>query len=216
MLNIAVIISGNGSNLQALIDACATPNFPARITMVIANRPGAYGLKRAEMAGLPNHLIDHSNYDSRLNFETAINDTLNQVQVDLICLAGFMRILSLEFTQKWHNRLINIHPSLLPAYGGLHTHKRALQDNCAFHGATVHYVRPELDRGPLILQAKVSVLAEDTVATLAARVLEKEHSLYPLCIKLLADGRVKISGETARIDGKIGPRQLEEFSTRYS
>ena len=212
MLKIAVIISGNGSNLQALINACAAPNFPARIMMVIANRPEAYGLTRAAKAGLPHFLIDHNGYDNRLNFEAALNETLNQEQIDLICLAGFMRVLSAEFTQKWHDRVINIHPSLLPAYEGLHTHKRALRDNCAYHGATVHYVRPAVDNGPLILQAKVPVLPQDTVETLAKRVLAKEHSLYPLCIKLIADGRVKTAGDRVRIDGIIGPRQLDEFT----
>jgi phosphoribosylglycinamide formyltransferase 1 len=199
MLQLGVLISGRGSNLQALIDACATPGFPARIALVLSNKADAYGLERAKMAGFATGVISHKDYASRDDFDAAMTTALRSAAVDLVCLAGFMRILSAAFVQNWHGKLINIHPSLLPSFKGLDTHDRALAAGCKVHGCTVHFVEPELDTGPIISQAAVPVLDNDTADTLAARVLTAEHLLYPQAVRLIAEGRTRIDGMRVRI-----------------
>jgi len=200
-LKVGVLISGRGSNLQALIDAAAEPGYPAEIVTVICNQPDAQGLARAESAGLPTETIDHRAFDGRRAFDVALTAALEAAGVELVCLAGFMRLLTDGFVAHWHDRMINIHPSLLPLFPGLDTHARALAAGVKLHGCTVHYVRPEMDSGPIIGQAAVPVLTDDTPDDLAARVLEAEHRLYPLCLRLIAEGRTAIQGNSVTIDG---------------
>lgn len=186
-LKLAVLISGRGSNLQALIDACARRDFPAAIDLVVSNEPQAAGLERARKAGLDTATISHHDFDSRAAFEQALHARLSACGPDLICLAGFMRILGADFVRRWEGRIINIHPSLLPALKGLDTHARALKAGLSEHGCTVHFVTAELDDGPTILQAKVPVHPDDTADTLAARVLAEEHRIYPEAVRRLAE-----------------------------
>jgi phosphoribosylglycinamide formyltransferase 1 len=181
---IAVLISGRGSNLQCLIDACAAEDYPARIVAVISNRPDAYGLERAKEAGIPAIAIDHKAYDTREDFEAALDIALREAGAEFVCLAGFMRILTEGFVNQWAGRMINIHPSLLPKFKGVDTHARAIEAGESEHGCTVHWVTPGMDEGPVIAQARVPVLAGDTPETLAARVLLEEHRLYPQALKL--------------------------------
>ena len=188
-LNLAVLISGRGSNLQALINACDEPDFPASIKVVISNEPDAYGLQRAKQAEIPAHVIPHRSFENKQGFETALLKTISEYSADLIGLAGFMRILSPEFIQKWPGEIINIHPSLLPAYKGLNTHERVIEDSAPESGCTVHYVTPELDSGEIIVQKRVPVLSSDTPEALAERVLEQEHLAYPEAIRILAEKR---------------------------
>lgn len=191
----AVLISGSGSNLQALIDAAAKPGYPARIALVVSNKPDAYGLQRAKKAGIPVEVLSHRDHETREDYDAALHALLQQHRIDLVCLAGFMRILTAGFTAEWHGKMLNIHPSLLPAYRGLHTHARALADGVKIAGCTVHFVVPELDAGPIVAQAAVPVLATDTAESLAARVLEKEHILYPNALRWLADGSVRLGAD---------------------
>lgn len=202
---VGVLISGGGSNLQALIDTCLDPTGPAEICVVISNNGDAYGLERARIAGIATATIDHREFQDRQTFEREILDTLRHHGVEIICLAGFMRILTAGFVEKWHDRMLNIHPSLLPKYKGLHTHQRALDDGEQEHGCTVHLVRPELDDGPLLVQAKVPVLAGDDADALAKRVLVQEHAIYPRALNLLAGGHVSVQEDCAYIDGEAGP-----------
>jgi phosphoribosylglycinamide formyltransferase-1 len=188
-LRVGVLISGRGSNLQALIDACAVEGFPAEIVVVVSNVADAFGLKRAEAASISTAVFRHQDYPSRDAFDEAVEKRLQEARVDLVCLAGFMRILSDGFVRRWQGRLINIHPSLLPAYKGTHVHERVIAAKERVSGCTVHHVVPELDSGPTILQAEVPVLDGDTPGTLAARVLEAEHRIYPAALKLIAEGR---------------------------
>ena len=187
----AVLVSGRGSNMAALLDAAADPAFPAEIVLVMSNRPDAGALARATAAGVPTAVVDHRAYADRSAFEAAMQAELERHAVALVCLAGFMRVLTPWFIGRWPDRLVNIHPSLLPAYRGLHTHERALADGVRIHGCTVHLVVPELDAGPIIAQAAVPVHAADTPDTLAARVLAAEHRLYPQALSWLASGRVR-------------------------
>lgn len=184
----AVLISGNGSNLQALIDAARAADFPAEIALVISNIAGAYGLTRAEDAAIPTIVIPHTNYPSREAFDRMIAAALVNHEIGLVALAGFMRILSDEFVQQWAGRLINIHPSLLPKYKGLHTHARALAAGDAEHGATVHWVVPELDSGEIILQQSIPIHAGDNAESLRRRIQALEHTLYPAALKIAASG----------------------------
>lgn len=186
-LRTAVLISGNGSNLQALIDAAAAPDFPAEIVLVISNVPGVRGLARAEAAGIPTRVLPHGNYPSREVYDEAIHAVLEEAQVGLVCLAGFMRVLSTPFTQRWAGRMINIHPSLLPKYKGLHTHARAIEAGEREHGATVHWVTPELDAGEIILQRAIPIEPGDTPETLAERVHRVEHAVYPKALRQVAN-----------------------------
>ncbi len=185
-LKLAVLISGRGSNLQSIIDACKQDDFPAEISVVISNRPDAYGIKRAEKAGIKIKIIDHKNYEDRASFEEDLHNELIKYQPDIIVLAGFMRILTADFVRKWQDHIINIHPSLLPDYKGLNTHARALADNKKEAGCTVHYVVPEMDSGPIIVQKKVPIIKGDTPETLAERVLKQEHIAYPEAIRIVA------------------------------
>lgn len=182
----AVLVSGNGSNLQALIDAAAAPDFPAEIALVISNNDDAYALERAERANIAAVVIPHQNFASREAFDQMMDDTLKTHEIELVCLAGFMRILSKEFVEKWAGRLINIHPSLLPKLRGMHTHQRALDEGERTHGATVHWVTAELDEGPNILQASLEILPGDTAETLKTRVHALEHKIYPEALKKVA------------------------------
>ena len=197
----AVLISGRGSNLQALIDAQAAPGWPAKIVLVISNVTGAQGLERAAKAAIPATVIDHRDFGGRQPFDAAMTAAIEDAGAEFVCLAGFMRILSDPFIDRWRDRLINIHPSLLPAFKGLHVHQRVIEQGERFSGCTVHFVRPEMDTGPIIIQARVPVLPGDDADTLAARVLEQEHIIYPRALRLIAEGRVTVEGERALIDG---------------
>lgn len=198
---VGVLVSGRGSNLQALMDAIAAdPAFPAEIVLVISNVAGAYALERAAKAGIATRTIPHKEFPAREAFDAAMDAELRAAGVEIVCLAGFMRLLSTAFTQGWAERMINIHPALLPSFKGLHTHQRAIDAGVKLHGCTVHLVTPELDDGPILVQAAVPVLADDTADTLAARVLEQEHRAYPLALRLVAEGRVRIDGNRAMVD----------------
>ncbi len=197
---VGVLVSGRGSNLQALLDACADPAFPAEITLVISNIPEVYALERAATAGVATQVIPHKQFASREEFDAAMDAALRAAGVEIVCLAGFMRLLTKDFVESWSGRMINIHPSLLPSFKGLHTHERAIEAGVKLHGCTVHLVTPELDDGPILVQAAVPVLAADTPDTLAARVLEQEHKAYPLGLKLVAEGRVTAEGSGALIN----------------
>ncbi|HEC00542.1 MAG TPA: phosphoribosylglycinamide formyltransferase [Sphingomonadales bacterium] len=207
MLDVAVLISGRGSNLQALIDACAQPDFPARIVAVISNNPGAGGLERAKVANIPTAVVNHRDFEDRESFENAVDEELKNFKAKFICLAGFMRILDGRFVNRWKDRILNIHPSLLPSFKGLHTQERALEAGVRFTGCTVHIVRPEMDDGPIILQAALAVDPEDDADNLSAKVLELEHIIYPEALKLIALGRVSISGNKAIIDKASYPEK---------
>jgi phosphoribosylglycinamide formyltransferase 1 len=201
-MRVGVMISGRGSNLQALLDACADADFPARVVLVVSNRAEAPGLSLARAAGVPVKVLPHRDYASREAFDAAMTEAFEAAGAELICMAGFMRLVSAGFIERWRDRLINIHPSLLPAFKGLDTHRRALAAGAKKHGCSVHYVRHEMDSGPIIGQAAVPVLPDDSADTLAARVLEAEHRLYPRCLRLIAEGRVRVRGETIEIAAK--------------
>jgi phosphoribosylglycinamide formyltransferase 1 len=204
----AVLISGRGSNLAALIDACARPDAAAEIALVISNRPDAAGLQHARAAGIPVATIDHRGFEARADFEESLNRSVEAADINLICLAGFKRLLSAWFTERWRDRLLNIHPSLLPAFPGLDTHRRALAAGVRFSGCTVHFVRAEVDAGPIIVQGLVPVHLDDTPESLAARVLQAEHRCYPLALELVASGRARVEGERVVIEGAGVPDVL--------
>jgi phosphoribosylglycinamide formyltransferase-1 len=191
---VAILISGRGSNMTALIEAAKAPDYPAEIVGVFANKPDAGGLQTAAGQGIATAWRWHKDYPSRTGFELALSDVLKLWRPDIIALAGFMRILTPEFTEKWRGRMINIHPSLLPLHKGLHTHAQALADGAREHGCTVHFVTPGMDEGPAILQARVPVLPGDTPETLAERVLAEEHRIYPEALALVARGEASFSG----------------------
>jgi phosphoribosylglycinamide formyltransferase-1 len=200
-LKTGVLISGRGSNLEALIEACRDPAFPAEIATVISNKPDALGLALAREAGLATIALDHRSFADRAAFDDAVHQRLTEAGVELVCLAGYMRLLTTAFIARWHDRIINIHPSLLPAFRGLNAHAQALAAGVKISGCTIHVVRMEVDAGPIIAQAAVPVLPDDTPETLAARVLVAEHRLYPLALRLFAEGRVRIDGERAVVEG---------------
>lgn len=204
-LKVGVLISGRGSNLQALIDAAADPEFPAEVALVISNRDDAQGLKRAAAADIPTKVIRQRDFSEEGGFENAIHAAMSEAGVGLVCLAGFMRLLNDDFVKKWKDRLINIHPSLLPALKGLHVHERALENGMRISGCTVHFVRPSMDSGPIIMQAAVPVDPDDTAESLADRVLEWEHRIYPLCVRLIAEKRVRVTNEKVRIADAPAP-----------
>lgn len=204
-VKVGVLISGRGSNLQALIEATLEPGFPAEIALVISNVPEAPGLERAEAAGIPTQVIDHRLFPSRPGFEAALTNALYEADCALVCLAGFMRVLTADFVERWQDRLINIHPSLLPSFPGLNTHTDALAAGVRVSGATVHFVREAVDEGPIIGQAAVPVLDDDTPDSLATRVLEAEHTLYPHCLRLVCQGRTRVEGQRVRVDDTDAP-----------
>jgi phosphoribosylglycinamide formyltransferase-1 len=197
----AVLISGRGSNLGALIAAAAAPDFPAEIVLVIANRADAGGLAHAATAGIPSRVIPHRDFDGRAAFDGAVDAALREAEVDLVCLAGWMRLFTPVLVEAWRDRMINIHPSLLPAFPGLHIHERVLEAGVRVAGCTVHYVRAEMDTGPIIVQAAVPVLPGDDAERLAARVLAAEHQAYPLALRLVAEGRAKVTGDRVALAG---------------
>jgi len=211
-IRLVVLISGRGSNLQAILDGAAAGALPAEIRAVISNRPDAYGLERARQAGVPTAIVDHRAFPDRQTFEAALRQRIDAERPELVILAGFMRILSPVFVEHYRGRLLNIHPSLLPKYRGLHTHERALAAGEREHGASVHFVIPELDSGPVIVQARAPVLPDDDPDTLAARVLAREHRIYPLAIQWFAEGRVRMQGDNVLFDSNLltSPRLLED------
>lgn len=208
---VGVLISGRGSNLQALIEAAHAPDYPAKIVLVISNVPGAQGLARAEMALIPSLAIDHKDFATREAFDAALDQTLSEARVELLCNAGFLRLHTEGFVERWRNRHLNIHPSLLPAFKGLNAHQRVIEAGVTLSGCTVHVVRAEMDAGPILAQAAVPVLTNDTPDTLAARVLAAEHRLYPHALALIASGAVRIEGERVVRTAKE-PEQSPLFS----
>ena len=192
---VGILISGRGSNMASLIEASKAPDYPAEIALVVSNRPGAAGLAKAEAAGIATATIDHTAYSSREDFEQDLDAALQNAGIELICNAGFMRLLTGFFVKRWHNRQLNIHPSLLPAFKGLDTHQRVLDQGATIAGCTVHFVRLETDAGPIVAQAAVPVRSDDTAETLAARVLAAEHKLYPLALRLIASGEAQVEGD---------------------
>ncbi len=200
MKSIVILISGRGSNMVALIDAAASGTLPVRVAAVLANRPDAKGLEVAAAAGVVTRVVDHRLYSDRESFDAAMAEAIDAYSPDLVVLAGFMRILSDGFVAHYEGRLINIHPSLLPSFPGLHTHQRALDDGVRVHGCTVHFVTPTLDHGPIVVQAAVPVLDGDDATVLAARVLEQEHRIYPLAVRWFAEGRLRLEDGRVRLD----------------
>jgi phosphoribosylglycinamide formyltransferase-1 len=201
MKNIVILISGRGSNMEALIAARDAGQLPVNIAAVISNRPDAAGLETAARAGIVTHYVDHKGFAERDRFDAALAECIDGFAPDLVVLAGFMRILSDGFVRHYAGRLMNIHPSLLPAFPGLHTHRRALEEGVRIHGCTVHFVTPALDHGPIIIQAAVPVVDGDDEATLAARVLRQEHCIYPQAVRWFAEGRLRLEDGRVRLAG---------------
>ena len=197
----AVLISGRGSNMRALVKASQADGFPAEIVRVISNEPAAAGLDFAARAGIETDVVNHRDFNGRESFEDVLHERLVAAEVELVCLAGFMRLLTEHLVFRWSDRILNIHPSLLPSYKGLQTHERVIEDGVRFTGCTVHFVRPAMDSGPIICQAAVPVLQDDTADLLAARVLEAEHRCYPYALSLVAAGKTTIVDEKVAIDG---------------
>jgi phosphoribosylglycinamide formyltransferase 1 len=202
---VAILISGRGSNMAALVKAAEAPDFPAEIALVVSNRADAAGLQFAEDAGIRTMVLSHRDFSDRIAFDAALDAHLRIEGIEIICLAGFMRILTPWLVERWRDRMINVHPSLLPSFKGLDTHARALEAGVRFHGCTVHLVRPEMDDGPIVLQAVVPVRPDDTPDTLAERVLTQEHIIYPRGLALLAGGRIQVKDERALISGARTP-----------
>jgi phosphoribosylglycinamide formyltransferase-1 len=199
---VAVLVSGRGSNMAALIEAAKDKSYPAEIALVLSNRPDAAGLATARGNGIATEIVDHTLFGKdRDAFERAMRTVLEKHRIDLVCLAGFMRLLSPTFVGQWQNRMLNIHPALLPAFKGLDTHQRALDAGAKVHGATVHFVVPEMDAGPVIMQGAVAVRSDDTERSLAARVLAVEHRIYPEALRFVAEGRVNVVDGRCLIDG---------------
>ena len=199
---VAILISGRGSNMAALLAAARSEDFPAEIALVLSNRPAAKGLAAAREAGLATAIVDHTRFgQDREAFERALQAELEKQQIDILCLAGFMRLLTPWLVSRWHGRMLNIHPALLPAFKGLDTHARALAAGVKIHGATVHFVIPEMDSGPVIAQGALAVRDDDTPDTLAARVLALEHRIYPAALRLVAEERVRVVDGRCVIDG---------------
>ena len=194
--------------MAALIDACRNPQYPAEVALVLSNRPDAAGLTTAREADIPTKVIEHGDYENREAFDAAMTDILAASGVRLICLAGFMRLLSAEFCRRWWDKIINIHPSLLPAFKGLYVHERMLEAGVRIAGCTVHFVRPAVDEGPILVQAAVPIAADDTPESLSARILQQEHRIYPLAVRLIAEGRARTAGGTVIIDNYHLPRDI--------
>ncbi len=200
MKSIVILISGRGSNMESLLAAIAAGSLPARVAAIISNRPDARGLQSASAQGIPTRVVDHRQHVDRAAFDAALRDEIDRFAPDLVVLAGFMRILTEGFVRHYEGRLINIHPSLLPAFPGLHTHRAALEEGVRIHGCTVHFVTPALDHGPVIAQAAVPVLDGDDETTLAARVLAQEHRLYPRAVRWFVEGRLHLHGKRVVFD----------------
>ena len=201
---VAILISGRGSNMAALIEAAKANDFPAEIAVVIANRADAGGLAKAQASGVATVTIESKPFGKdRAAFETVLQRTLDEHRVDLICLGGFMRLFTAEFVQRWYGRMLNIHPSLLPSFPGLDPHGQALAAGVKISGATVHFVIPETDAGPIVMQGAVTVRDDDTADTLAARILEVEHRIYPDALRLLASGQIRLDGDVCKVTGRI-------------
>lgn len=198
MKRIVVLISGRGSNMEAIVQACAAEGWPARVAAVVSNRPDAAGLAFARARGIATAVVDHREHASRDSFDAALAAAIDAFEPDLLVLAGFMRILTPAFIDRYAGRIVNVHPSLLPAFTGLHTHRRAIEAGCKVAGATVHFVTAELDHGPIIAQAVVPVLPGDTEQTLSARVLAREHQLYPRAVRWWTEGLLKLDGGIVR------------------
>lgn len=198
---IGVLISGSGTNLQSIIDAIEARKLDARIAVVVSNRADAYGLVRAANHGIPTEVLDHKKFSSREAYDEAVVDMLRARNVELAILAGFMRLLSPVFVKAYSNRIMNIHPALLPSFPGLHVQKKAVEHGVRFSGCTVHFVNEECDEGPIIIQAVVPVFPDDTEETLAARILEQEHRIYPRAIQLYSEGRLRVEGRKVWVDG---------------
>lgn len=196
---LVVLISGRGSNLKAILDAVRSGELPAHVCAVISNRPDAGGLEHARAAGIPHEVVDHRHYAEREAFDAALMEAIDRYRPDVVALAGFMRVLGARFIEHYEGRLVNIHPSLLPAFPGLRTHERVLAAGETEHGASVHFVTREVDAGPVIVQARVPVLPGDTPDTLAARVLEQEHRIYPLALRWFAEGRLRLEQGKVRL-----------------
>ena len=194
MKNIVILISGRGSNMEAIVEACASEYWPARIAAVISNKAEATGLRFAADRGIATASVDHRQFDTREAFDAELARTIDGFKPDLVVLAGFMRILTEGFVRHFEGRMLNIHPSLLPAFPGLHTHQRAIEAGCKLAGATVHFVTPELDHGPIVVQAAVPVLVGDTPESLSARVLKQEHAVYPRAVRWFVEGSLKVDG----------------------
>ncbi|HEX8702762.1 MAG TPA: phosphoribosylglycinamide formyltransferase [Myxococcaceae bacterium] len=205
---LGVLVSGSGSNLQALLDACAQPDFPAEVACVVSNVPTAFGLERARKAGVPAVVLDHKTFGSRVDFEQALGETLRKENVEWVCLAGFMRLLSGDFLAGFPGRVLNIHPALLPAFPGLHAQRQALERGVKIAGCTVHFVDAGTDTGPIIAQAAVPVLPDDDEASLSARILKEEHRLYPLAVRLAVTGKVTQEGTRTRVDAQATVGEL--------
>jgi phosphoribosylglycinamide formyltransferase 1 len=204
----AVLISGRGSNLGALIESCARPGASARIALVLSDRADAGGLERAQAAGIPAQVLEGGRFGQRDDFDRALCGILKGAGIEIVCLAGFMRILGPAFVERWWDRVLNVHPSLLPAFRGLDVHRRVLEAGVRFAGCTVHFLRADVDAGPIIVQGVVPVHQDDTEATLAARVLAAEHRCYPLALELLASGHARVEGERVLIDRAAPPAAL--------
>lgn len=202
MKSIVVLISGNGSNLQSIIDQCLAEKINGKVTAVISNKADAYGLTRAADASIPSHVVDNKAFSDRESYDQALKNCIEQYQPDLVVLAGFMRILTPEFVRFYQGKMLNIHPSLLPKYKGLHTHQRAIDDGESEHGASVHFVTPDLDGGPVILQSKVPVFEDDTEKDLAARVQQQELTMYPMVVSWFCNERLSMQADKALMDGK--------------
>jgi phosphoribosylglycinamide formyltransferase-1 len=199
---VAILISGRGSNMTALIAAAQAPDYPAEIALVLSNRPDAQGIAAARAAGIATAIVDHTRFGKdRAAFEAALEHELQVRRIDIVCLAGFMRLLTPGLVSRWEGRMLNVHPALLPSFKGLDTHARALAAGVKVHGATVHFVTPEMDSGPIIAQGEVAVRDDDTADTLAARVLAVEHEIYSRALRLVAEGRVRIVDGRCCIDG---------------
>jgi len=207
---VGVLISGRGSNLQALINACKSRDYPAEVVLVISNVPQAQGLLRAEAALIPTLTIDHKAFPTREAFDAVLDTALKEAGVEILCNAGFLRLHTPGFVESWRDRHLNVHPSLLPAFRGLHAHERVIAAGCKISGCTIHFVRPEMDEGPIVAQAAVPVLANDTSETLALRVLDAEHRLYPHALAVVASGAVSVQGE--RVVDKNDQAQVPFFS----
>jgi phosphoribosylglycinamide formyltransferase 1 len=203
MKRIVILISGRGSNMQSVVDACAVERWDASVVAVISNRPDAAGLELARARGVSAHAVDHKAYAQRDDFDRALARSIDAHEPDAVLMAGFMRIVGAEFVRRYEGRMLNVHPSLLPAFPGLHTHRRAIDAGCTLAGATVHFLTPTLDHGPIVIQASVPVHGDDTEATLAARVLEKEHVIVPRALHWLLRGRLRVQGQRVmQLDGQ--------------